>query len=266
MSSQELFDLTGKVGLVTGGNSGLGFGFASGIAKCGGDVVIWGRRKDKNDEAAEHLRAMGAGRVHTQAVDVSSEEQVVSGMAEAIEVMGRLDGAVVNAGSSSMSPFHEMTTQIYEDLLAVSQHGGFFTAREAVRHMKARADAGDPGGSLIFCGSLTVFQGHAGLEHYAAAKGAMASMMHSIAAEYGRDGIRANMVCAGLMHSGMVDAVPEEFLATLTAVLEEKSPVPRWGYPSDLEGITAYLMSDCSSYHTGDIIVIDGGQSRVSLT
>src|SRR6267142_2617464 len=124
MSAASLFDLTGKVGLVTGANSGLGFGFASGIAKCGGDVVVWGRRADKNEQAAEQLRKMGARRVHCQSVDVADE----------------------------------------------AQHGAFFTLREAVKHMKARADAGDPGGSIIVCGSLTTFMGHAGIAHYAAAK------------------------------------------------------------------------------------------------
>ena len=264
MTPRDLFDLTGKVVLVTGANSGLGFGFASGVAKCGGDVVVWGRRAEKNEEAAEHLLAMGAGRVHTQCVDVSSEDQVTRATTEAIDAMGRIDGLVANAGFSTMRPFHEMTTQDYEAMLAVSQHGGFFTLREGVRHMKARADAGDPGGSVIVCGSLTNIFGHRDLAHYAAAKGAMAAIMRCLAVEYGNDGIRANMVCAGLFYTGMLGGVPEDQLP-YTDVLREKNPIPRWGYPADIEGITAYLMSDCSSYHTGDLIVIDGGMSKLSL-
>jgi len=265
MSTNDLFDLTGRVALVTGGNRGLGFGFASGAAKCGADVVIWGRSKDKNDLAAERLLEMGAGRVYSQSIDVASEAQVVDGMAEAVDVMGRVDGVIANAGFGSFAPFHEMTTQMYEDLLAVSQHGGFYTLREGVKHMKARADAGDAGGSLIVCGSLTIFQGHAGLEHYAAAKGALASMMRSIAVEYGGDGIRANMVCAGLFRTSMIDRGNEEHLDALRRVLEAKSPIPRWGEPADLEGITAYLLSDAARYHTGDLIIVDGGQSIVTL-
>jgi NAD(P)-dependent dehydrogenase (short-subunit alcohol dehydrogenase family) len=230
MTAADLFDLTGKVGLVTGANSGLGFGFASGIAKCGGDVVVWGRRADKNEQAAEQLRKMGAGRVHCQSVDVADEAQVVAGMAEAIEAMGRIDG------------------------------------REGVKHMKARADAGDPGGSLIVCGSLTTFMGHAGIAHYAAAKGAMASITRSIAVEYGRDGIRANVVCAGLFYSGLMENAPDEVMEPLKQVMREKNPIPRMGHPEDLEGITAYLMSDSSKYHTGNLIVIDGGQSITTIT
>src|SRR5262245_34070629 len=116
LSAADLFDLTGKVGLVTGANSGLGFGFASGIAKCGGDVVVWSRRADKNEQAAEKLRGMGARRVHCQSVDVSDEAQVVAGMAEAIEAMGRIDGVVANAGGVSGAPLHQMTTKMYNDL------------------------------------------------------------------------------------------------------------------------------------------------------
>jgi NAD(P)-dependent dehydrogenase (short-subunit alcohol dehydrogenase family) len=265
MSAADLFDLTGKVGLVTGANSGLGFGFASGIAKCGGDVVVWGRRAEKNLEAAQQLRKVGARRVHCQSIDVSQEDQVVAGMVEAVEVMGRVDGVVANAGITGSAPLHEMSTKAYEDVLAVNQHGGFFTLREGVKHMKARADAGDPGGSVIVCGSLTTFLGHKGMAHYGAAKGAMASMMRSIAVEYGRDGIRANMVCAGLFHSEIMAGAPDELLEAMRQVMREKNPIPRLGYPEDLEGITAYLMSDCSKYHTGDLIVIDGGQSIVTI-
>jgi len=197
---------------------------------------------------------------------VSDEAQVVDGMAEAIEVMGRVDGVVANAGGVSGAPLHQMTTKMYNDLLAVSQHGGFFTLREAVKHMKARADAGDPGGSIIVCGSLTTFMGHAGIAHYAAAKGALASIMRSIAVEYGRDGIRANVVCAGLFYSGLFENAPDAVVEPLKQVMREKNPIPRMGYPEDLEGITAYLMSDCSKYHTGNLIVIDGGQSIVTIT
>src|SRR5262245_51577472 len=249
MAASDLFDLTGKVGLVTGANSGLGFGFACGMARCGADVVVWGRRADKNEEAAERLRKLGAGRVITASVDVSSEAQVVAGVGTAVKEMGRLDCVVANAGFVDMVPFHKMTTERYEKMLAVAQHGSFFTLREAVKHMKARADAGDPGGSLILCGSLSNFRGIPALAHYGAAKGAAAGMIRSIAAEYGRLGIRANVVVAGTFYTGLLGGIPKEKLP-LTAALEARNPIPRWGHPEDVEGITAYLMSDSSRFHT----------------
>lgn len=255
----NLFDLTGKVGLVTGGNQGLGLGFATGMAKCGADVVLWGRRAEKNAEAAAELRSHGV-RVHTQEVDVSDEQQVVEAMAACVAEMGRIDCVVANAGTNSHpDSFHEMSSSMYHDMLAVSQHGVFYTLREGVKHMKERADAGDPGGSLIACGSLMAIRGAARLEHYAAAKAAALAMIRGIAVEYGRHGVRANMVAAGyfdteLTRSTHVDPARGKKLGA-------RYPIPRVGEPSDLEGITAYLMSDASRYHTGDLIVVDGGLS-----
>lgn len=256
----SMFDLTGKVGLVTGGNSGLGLGFATGMAKCGADIVVWGRRADRNAEAEEVLRAAGAPRVWSQTVDVSDEEQVVAGMAAAVTHMGRVDCVVQNAGFASMAPFHEMTTEVYGSLLAVAQHGGFWTLREGVRHMLARAEAGDPGGSLLLCGSLTQFRGEPMIAHYGAAKSAMQAMMRSVAVEYGHHGIRANMVTCGWFYTDMYGGAPKDRFP-FDRTIRERNPIRRWGEIADVEGIAAYLASDAASYHTGDVIVIDGGTS-----
>ena len=260
MATSDLFDLTGKVAVVTGGNSGLGLGFARGMAKCGADIVVWGRRSDANAEAEAELLACGAGRVMSQSVDVSDETAVVNAMAEAVDRMGRVDCVVQNAGVASVAPTHEMSFETYSGLLDISQHGGFFTLREAVKHMKARADAGDPGGSILVCGSLTNFRGEPGLLHYAAAKGAVQGMMQTIAVEYGPIGVRANMVCVGYVYTNMYGDLPRE-MAPADEMLRTRNPARRWGETSDVEGIAAYLASDVASYHTGDIITIDGGTS-----
>jgi NAD(P)-dependent dehydrogenase (short-subunit alcohol dehydrogenase family) len=262
MSTNDLFDLTGKVALVTGANSGLGLGFARGMAKCGAEIVIWGRRADANEAAEAELRACGAPRVLSQTIDVSQEGEIVRGMAEAVEAMGRIDCVVQNAGTATQAPSHEMTAEMYHELLAVSQHGGFFTLREAVKHMLSRAEAGDPGGSLMLCGSLTQFRGEPGIIHYAAAKGAMEGMMRTFAAEYGPYGIRSNMVALGYIYTALYGGYTKENLP-MTAMLGNRNPIRRWGETSDVEGIAAYLASDAASYHTGDVIVIDGGTSII---
>ena len=100
---ENLFDLSGKVALVTGANSGLGFGFARGLARAGSDIVIWGRRADKNAEAAESLRGYGV-RVFTDCVDVSGEAAIVAGFGRALDAMGRVDTVVANAGIASSAP------------------------------------------------------------------------------------------------------------------------------------------------------------------
>jgi NAD(P)-dependent dehydrogenase (short-subunit alcohol dehydrogenase family) len=252
------FDLSGKVALVTGANNGLGLGFATGIAKAGGDVVIWGRRAEKNEEAAAELRRYG-GRVLAQSVDVSDEQQVREGIDRAVAELGRIDTLVANAGVSSRPPsFHEMPSQMWHDLLATSLHGAFYTLREGLRHMVERAEAGDPGGSVITCGSLLVFSGVPRLQHYGAAKAALASVTRSIAVEYGHLGIRANMVAPGYFESGLGGRDPD-VLAKREAQMQA-NPIPRAGTKEDLEGIAVYLASDASSYHTGDVIVIDGGK------
>jgi NAD(P)-dependent dehydrogenase (short-subunit alcohol dehydrogenase family) len=253
----EPFDLTGKVGLVTGANAGLGLGFARGMAKAGADVVIWGRRTEKNEGAAEDLRRYG-GRVFTQSVDVSDEARVRDAMVEAVGELGRIDCVVANAGISSRPPsFHEMTSHEWHALLGVSLHGAFYTLREAVRHMVERADAGDPGGSLVGCGSGTNFVGVPRLQHYGAAKGGLLAMIKGIAVEYGRYGVRANLVAPGYFDTGLAR---DPDVAAARAKDMEKNPIPRAGIPADLEGIIVYLMSDASAYHTGDAIVIDGGK------
>lgn len=257
--ASDLFDLSGKVALVTGANDGLGFGFATGMAKCGADVVIWGRRKAENEAAVAKLAEHGT-RVMSREVDVSVESEVVEGMAAAVEAMGRIDCVVSNAGIVTGSPFHEMTTEIYEGLLAINQHGGFFTLREGVKHMMARAEAGDPGGSVLVCGSLSIWRGVPHLSHYGAAKGALTSMVRGIAVEYGKYGIRANVVAPGTILTGIMAGIPEDE-NPMTEELNKTIPIPGWGYPADVEGIAAYLASDSARFHTGDVMIIDGGAS-----
>jgi NAD(P)-dependent dehydrogenase (short-subunit alcohol dehydrogenase family) len=255
----EPFDLHGKTALVTGGNSGLGLGFATGVAKAGADVVIWGRRADRNEEAAAGLRKHGV-RVLTQEVDVADEQQVTAAMADALGEVGKIDCVFANAGMSSRGPsFHEMSSEMWHELLDTNLHGAFYTLRATVAHMVERAEAGDPGGSVVVCGSLLVHIGVPRLQHYGAAKGALMSVTRSIAVEYGRYGIRANMIAPGYFASGLGGRDPD-VIALREEQMRERNPIARMGQPEDLEGISVYLMSDASSYHTGDVIVIDGGK------
>ncbi len=256
--AQNLFDLTGKVALVTGANSGLGFGFAEGLARAGSDLVIWGRREDANQRAAEKLRAFG-GKVHSQSVDVSDEASIVAGVAEALAVMGRIDTVVANAGIASQKPFIEMDAETYHALIDVNQHGVVFTLREVARHMVERANAGDPGGSMILCGSGSIFQGVPTMTHYGAAKGALNSLAKGIAAELGPHGIRCNVIAPGFIitEMTMADPVIGEMIAGMVA---NKAPIGRAGQPDDLWGAVVYLASDLSRYHTGDTLIVDGGK------
>jgi NAD(P)-dependent dehydrogenase (short-subunit alcohol dehydrogenase family) len=250
------FDLTGKVTLITGANSGLGLGYADAIARAGGDVVIWGRRDDRNAEAAAQLRAHGV-RVLADAVDVSDEAAQLRGFARALEAMGRLDGVIANAGFATISPLVDMTLKQYDELQRVAQHGAFITLREGARHMVARTQAGDPGGSLIATGSLTNFTATPGIGHYGAAKSAVAALIRNFALELGPHGIRANMVCAGLTKTEMV---PFDDAHPFGQAAIQKIPLGRMAEPDEIAGVVVYLLSDAARYHTGDLITVDGGR------
>ena len=253
--SKNLFDLKGKVALITGGNSGIGLGYAEAIAAAGGDVVLWGRRAEANREAAEQVGQHG-GRVLTAEIDVEDEAAQIAGVAAAVSEMGRLDCVIANAGFAGFAPLVDVSREDLRRHFDVTAMGAFFTLREGARHMVKRAESGDPGGSLIATGSLGNSMGIWGVGHYAAAKSAIAGLIRTFAVELGTHEIRANLVCAGLIATPMTGG-PE---SGLKKAAEEKTPIPRMGTPEDLGGIAVYLMSDASRYHTGDVITIDGGR------
>ena len=253
--SENMFDLMGKVALVTGGSTGLGFAMAEGLARAGADVIIWGRRAERNSEATAALQKHG-GRVASRAVDVSDEQAVVDGFAAAVAEFGRVDCVVANAGTASMSPFVDMDAETWHGLLNTNLHGAFYTCREAGRHMKARAEKGDPGGSIIINCSLSVFTGVPGIAHYATAKGGLNSFSKTIAVELGAYDARVNVICPGLIPTDLGDVADQSPLVQMTLA---RTPIKRIGRPEDLQGIVVYLASDVSRYHSGDTITLDGG-------
>jgi NAD(P)-dependent dehydrogenase (short-subunit alcohol dehydrogenase family) len=255
--AKGMFDLTGKVTVVTGGNSGLGLSFARGIARQGGDVAIWARNADKNAAAKKELEAFGV-RVITQQIDVASEEQIVAGYAEVMKAFGRLDCVFANAGlpPPQTRSMLDLSSKDFQSFLDVSLNGAYYTLKEGARLMVKRAESGEMGGSLVFCGSLSMFKGLAGKPSYAGSKGAMGAIVRSMAVEFGKWGIRANTIAPGYVKTGMTG---EGELSPLDKFMLIKNAIPRPGYGADFEGIAAYLCSDASSFHTGDTITIDGG-------
>jgi len=251
------FNLKGKVALVTGGNRGIGFGMVEALAQAGADVVIWGSNAEFNKTAEGKLTGYGV-RVKAQQVNVADEKAVAEGMEEAVAAMGRVDTVIANAGiGGGAKSFSEFPTDVYRRVLSVNLDGVFFTLREAAKHMVARATAGDPGGSLIGVASLAAIEGAARNEAYAATKGAVISMMKSIAVEHARYGVRANSILPGWIATDMT-AGAQESKAFAEKVIP-RVPARRWGEPADFGGVAVYLASDASAYHSGDSFVIDGG-------
>jgi NAD(P)-dependent dehydrogenase (short-subunit alcohol dehydrogenase family) len=248
----DLFDLSGKAALVTGGNNGIGLAMADALAAAGASVAIWGRNSERNEQAVEAVAAYGGTAVGFD-VDVSAEEAVVEAFAATVDALGQVDSVFANAGVGALAtPFGEMTTEEWRHVFAVNMDGVFWTFREAVNHMKPRR-----AGSLVVTSSVSADMGFPRGEHYAATKAGVRALIQGLAVEYGRYGIRANAIAPGWVVTGMTDRFIEG--DQFEANVKPRIPVGRWGTPEDFAGIAVYLASDASTWHTGDTITIDGG-------
>ena len=250
------FDLSGKVALVTGGNSGIGLGMARTLAEAGADIAIWGTNAAKNEAARAALAATGR-RVLALTCDVGDEAAVDTAFARTVAELGRVDGCFANAGVSGRGQrsFLDMATEEWNRVLRVNLHGAFYTFRAAARHMVERGG----GGVLVGTASLAAIEAAPRSEHYAATKGGMISMVRALAVEFARHRIRAHAILPGWIETDMTaNAVGNPKFA---ANVLPRIPMRRWGTGGDFGGIAVYLMSDASAYHTGDSFVIDGGYS-----
>ncbi len=251
--AQSPFDLRGKVALVTGGNRGIGLGFAQALAQAGADIAIWGTDRARNDAALERLRACGV-RVHAEVCDVGDPAAVDRSFAVSVAALGRVDACFANAGVAGFKqPFTALQDDEWRRVMRVNLDGAFHTLRAAATHMVGRGG----GGALVATASLAAIEGAARSAHYGATKGALVSLVRALAVELGRHGIRTNAVLPGWIDTDMTAAATGND-AFSNAVLP-RIPIRRWGTPEDFGGIAVYLASDASRYHNGDCLVIDGG-------
>ncbi|MGE0313127.1 MAG: SDR family NAD(P)-dependent oxidoreductase [Lautropia sp.] len=247
------FDLGGKVALVTGGNRGIGLGFAQALARAGADIAIWGTDGARNAAALDRLRACGV-RVHAEICDVGDPAAVDRCFASTVAALGRVDACFANAGVAGFKqPFPTLADDEWRRVMRVNLDGAFHTLRAAAAHMVARGG----GGSLVATASLAAIEGAARSAHYGATKGALVSLVRALAVELARHGIRSNAVLPGWIETDMTAAATGND-AFSQAVLP-RIPIRRWGTPEDFGGIAVYLASDASRYHNGDCLVIDGG-------
>jgi NAD(P)-dependent dehydrogenase (short-subunit alcohol dehydrogenase family) len=249
------FDLHDHVAVVTGGNSGIGLGMATGLARAGADVCIWGRNDAKNRAAVEALSSYGS-RAEAMTVDVSDEQQVVCAMNEVVANFGGLHSCFANAavtGGWDNPPFLDSTLEQWRAVIRVNLDGAYVTLREAARHMVAAGQ----GGSLIGTSTIATIFGAAREQAYAASKAGIEALIKGLAVELAKYGIRANAVLPGWTMSPQT-----EVWAARPAVAERiqgRIPLRRWGDPNEWQGIAVYLAGKASSWHTGDSFRMDGG-------
>tara|TARA_Y100000780_G_C13694573_1_gene420969 strand:+ start:10724 stop:11491 length:768 start_codon:yes stop_codon:yes gene_type:complete len=251
----DSFNLSGKVALVTGGNSGIGLGMAKGLAESGADVCIWGTNIEKNKRSQKELSSIGI-KSHAIKCDVSSEDQVETAFQETLDIFGKVDSCFANAGAGGGAPFHEFPTDLWRKVMGINLDGTFFTFRAASKHMIERGE----GGRLVGTSSTSAIHGAARNEAYASTKGAMLAMVRGLAVEMARYGITANSIIPGWIETAMTSArVGDERFEDRVM---KRVPIRRWGTPEDFAGIAVYLASDASSYQTGEEFVVDGGYTR----
>jgi NAD(P)-dependent dehydrogenase (short-subunit alcohol dehydrogenase family) len=258
MTSPSIFDLSGRVAVITGGNGGIGLGIAQALAAAGCNVSIWSRNAEKN-KAASATMADCLGKVDTQICDVTDPASVQAAMAATLARFGRVDGCFANAGigGGGRHSFIDRTEEQWRSMFATNLDGVFHAFQVVARHMTERAEAGDKFGRLVATSSLASIFGTARNEHYAATKAAINALVRALAVELARQGVTANAILPGWIKSDMTAGIMgnEKFVANVMP----RIPVRRFGEPSDFGGIAVYLMSKASSYHTADTFVIDGG-------
>jgi NAD(P)-dependent dehydrogenase (short-subunit alcohol dehydrogenase family) len=244
------FDLAGHVALVTGGNGGIGLGLAQALHGAGASVAIWGTNESKNATAVETLGERAAA----FACDVGDEGAVDAAMAATLERFGRVDSCFANAGTGGGGRrFTDIDLSEWQRILRVNLDGAFLTLRAAARHMVERGE----GGSLVATSSLTAIEAAPQSEHYAASKSGVVALIQSLAVELARHGIRANALMPGWIETDLTRPLLESEIGRSRIL--PRVPLRRWGTPEDLGAAAIYLASPGARYHTGDVLVIDGG-------
>ncbi len=251
---KELFDLTGKVAIVTGGSRGIGVEMAEALAEAGASLMICARREEWLNETVEEFRKQGF-QAEGKACDVSKAEDVQAVVDETVKKFGKVDILINNAGISWGAMPEEMPLAQWQKVIDVNLTGCFLMAQAVGREMLKRSQ-----GSIINIASIAGMTSSANGPFYAgyvASKAGLIGLTRELAASWGRKGIRVNAIAPGFFHSRLADKVIDIYERSI----QETNVIPRIGDEGELKGVTVFLASDASSYITGQTIAVDGGMT-----
>jgi NAD(P)-dependent dehydrogenase (short-subunit alcohol dehydrogenase family) len=251
---KELFDLTGKTAIVTGGSRGIGKEMAEGLAEAGANLMLCARRQQWLDETVNEFATRGLN-VAGKLCDVSKPEEVRTVVDETVSKFGGIDILVNNAGISWGAMPEDMPLEKWQKVLDVNLTGCFVFAQLAAREMLKKNS-----GSIINIASISGLTSSANGPFYAgyvASKAGLIGLTRELAASWGRRGIRVNAIAPGFFHSRLADSVIDIY----ERAIQENNVIPRIGNEGELKGIAVFLASDASSYITGQTIAVDGGMT-----
>lgn len=254
MGIHEMFDLSGRVAVITGSSRGIGRAIAESMALCGAEVVVSSRKEDACQAVVESIRSRG-GKARAIACNVSDKAQLQALIDRTVGQTGRLDVLVCNAAVNPyFGPMAGMADETYDKIMNSNVKSNFWLCNMAAPHMVAVG-----GGSIIIVSSIGGQHGSANIAVYDMSKAADSSLARSLAVEWGSRGIRANCIAPGLIKTDFSKAFWQN--DALLKSVEARIPVPRIGLPEDLGGLSVFLASDASQYLTGQTITVDGGLS-----
>jgi len=250
---EQLFDLTGKVALVTGTSRGLGQYFALALARAGADIAMTSRTKASLAPFESEIIAMGR-RTFSAELDVRDHASIQAAVGSIEDHFGKIDILVNNAGCNIRKPALDVTWDDWNTILDTNLRGSFFVAQRVAPGMMQREY-----GRIINVGSVTSVFGYAGLAPYGASRGGIRQLTMSLAADWGPSGVTVNCIAPGWFKTQQNQALYEN--ADWVEYLRERIPAKRPGLPDDLDGAIVFLASESSRYITGQTLLVDGGIS-----
>jgi 2-dehydro-3-deoxy-D-gluconate 5-dehydrogenase len=248
----ELFDLYGKVALVTGGNGGIGLGIARGLAQAGADVAIVGRNAAKHAAAVEVLEGLGSKATGIIA-DVTDAVEVKRMVTETVAHLGSLDILIANAGINIRKAPQDYTIEEWHHIVNTNLTSVFACCQAVYPEMRRRG-----GGKIVTVGSMASLFGFDVAAVYAATKGAVVQLTRSLAMAWAKDNIQVNCILPGWVETDLTERARRD-VAGLHERVVQRTPAARWGQPADLAGAAVFFCSRASDFVTGTALPVDGG-------